>query len=106
MMFPEITANSPVCAKLDAYADLLPGVSTVTNLVDLFLKHVFRPCIGEAKLRESAYFKYLDKKPLWCSAVSMVPVAGNAVNIIALIASKALEFLFSKTNALSAKFVL
>lgn len=75
----DINMISKACVKLDGYADCIPVVSSATNLIDLFLKYVFRPCVGQARLENSHYFAYLEGKTGARSVILLIPVVGNVL---------------------------
>lgn len=91
-----------MCVKLDTYADYIPVVSSITNLVDLFLKYVFRPCVGEAQLQNNHYFAYLDTKTWLRSITLLVPVIGNIliaiIDIYSAIRAEELQGLAAHLN--------
>lgn len=55
-----ITLFSTADVKFDRCADDVPGLNVVTNTVDIFLKCVYRPCVGENNLQTSHYLTYLE----------------------------------------------
>lgn len=59
-----ITSFSTVCVNFDRYADYVPIVSSVTNLIDLFLKYVIRPCLSETNLKQITILLILIRKSL------------------------------------------
>lgn len=72
-----ITGLSTACVNFDYYADYIPIISSVTNLVDLFLKYVVSPRLSEANLKQNHYLAYLDtKKPMRCIYL-LIPIIGN-----------------------------
>lgn len=98
-----VTSFSSACVKADRYLDYVPFVSTVTNLVDIFLKYVYKPCRGESNLENSHYFAYLDTKNLLRSIILLIPILGNIVIGVADIycAIKAEEFEGQAANRFS-----
>ncbi len=75
----QITPFSSACVKADSYADYIPFVSTISNIVDIFLKYVFQPCYGESNLQNNHFFAYLETKHLLRSIILLIPVLGNAL---------------------------
>lgn len=71
------TARSTFCVNLDRCSDYIPIASSITNLTDLFLKHVFRPCIGETKVENIHYFVHLETKSSMRCVMLLFPILGN-----------------------------
>lgn len=80
--------NPPINAY--QFCDLLPGISTIVNLCNIFLK-----IIPNADQR-SSYTTYLKQKSLSRCLISIVPVVGNIIEIIYQIAVKKFNFTFSE----------
>ena len=74
---------STACVKVDTYANYIPFISSVTNLIGLFLKYVFKPCVNQAKVYNYQYFVFLEDKKLLRFIVLIIPVLGNI--LIALV---------------------
>lgn len=72
-----ITPFSSACVKADRYLDYVPVASTITNLVDIFLKCVYKPCVDESKIQSNHYFAYLDTKSTLRSIILIIPILGN-----------------------------
>ena len=59
---------------LDTYTSYVPGLSTVTNLVDLALKALFR---GGKEAPASSYRRHIQSKVVKDCALLLIPVIGN-----------------------------
>lgn len=66
-------------AKIDQRLDYVPVVSTVTNLVNLFLKHVYIPGVDEGRISNDRflYHHYLQNKGSKRCLLLLLPVVGN-----------------------------
>lgn len=67
--------------EVDKFCDYIPFVSTVTNLVDLFIKTICS-LVENYKGRDPTighhYFSYLqNEKKAWRSTVLLIPIFGN-----------------------------
>ena len=71
-MFTNIDFNK-ILISLDTYTSYIPGLSTITNLVDLALKAIFR---GKPT-PEFSYRRYIQSKSVADCALLMIPVIGN-----------------------------
>ncbi|MBS4169054.1 ankyrin repeat domain-containing protein [Parachlamydia sp. AcF125] len=63
--------------KADRIADYVPGLSTITNLIDLFQKYVMLPTKQKANISNNHYYSYLKQKSFSRCIVLLVPVIGN-----------------------------
>jgi hypothetical protein len=79
-----IDTYQPISARLDAVCDYIPGISTVSNLVNLFIKAVVH-CRGYSQ--NEHYFRYIDSKSWSRCLILLIPGIGNLI-IIALHALK------------------
>src|ERR1700733_4155498 len=77
-----ITTFSTFCVRFDQYTDYVPGFSTVTNLIDIFLKCVVQPQIDEKYLQTNHYFMYLDIKMLRRCIILLIPILGNVFAVV------------------------
>lgn len=78
MFVLNITKTSVYLTNFNNVADYVPGLSTVTSLVDLVQK-AFLHLKGEQVVKSSAYYTHIqDKSKLRCVAL-LVPVLGNIV---------------------------
>jgi len=97
-----ITPFSSACVKIDRYLDYVPVASALTNLVDIFLKCIYRPCVGESKIQSNHYFAYLDTKPISRSIILIIPILGNiliaAIDIYGAIKAEEFEGLAADLN--------
>lgn len=67
---------------IDHVWDVLPGVSTVKNLVDLFIKCVIMPCMKDETIQKNHYFMHLKQKKLSTMFFLLIPVIGNIVFVV------------------------
>lgn len=68
--------------KIDYYCDFVPGLSTVSNLVNLILKAGLGLFASEETIKESYYFTHLDQKDVFECVTAMIPVLGNIGHIV------------------------
>ncbi|MCH9633564.1 MAG: hypothetical protein S4CHLAM7_02920 [Chlamydiae bacterium] len=98
-----ITPFSSACVKIDRYLDYVPAVSTLTNLVDIFLKCVYKPSVGESKIQSNHYFAYLNTKSISRSIILTIPILGNiliaAMDLYGAIKAEEFEGLAEHLNA-------
>ena len=93
-MFLNITDLSQKRVTFDQYADYIPGVSSVTNLVNIFLK-VTESCSHATEADDSMntfliqkngnkdhYSTYLKNKSIGRCLISAIPVAGNIIAML------------------------
>ncbi|MBS4168300.1 hypothetical protein [Parachlamydia sp. AcF125] len=71
--------NISFLVKADQVSDYIPGISTVTNLVDLFQKFVVLPSKQKANISKSHYYTYLQQKSFSRCLVLLIPVIGNII---------------------------
>lgn len=72
-----INSINSIYVKIDNVCDYLPGLSTVTNLVDLFQKCVTLTLISKKTILNNHYFRTLThKSPLRC-IILLIPLFGN-----------------------------
>ncbi|MBS4168595.1 HEAT repeat domain-containing protein [Parachlamydia sp. AcF125] len=69
--------NVSFLSKADRVSDYIPGVSTVTNLIDLFQKCAVLPFKQKANISKSHYYSYLKQKSFSRCVVLLLPVIGN-----------------------------
>lgn len=67
-------------AEADGICDYIPGLSTVSNLMDLFLKCVVK-CLSE-KTAKNRYWTHIKHKNLSRCCISLVPVLGNIYAVV------------------------
>lgn len=70
----KITATK--LAEIDNVCDYIPFVSTVTNLIDIFLKYVLKHLVSETTAK-NRYWTHIEKKDLLRSCMLLVPILGN-----------------------------
>lgn len=63
--------------KIDRAADCIPGLSTVTNLVDLFQKTVVAPKISH----KDHYYQLLEKKSVVRCVLLAIPIVGQMLKV-------------------------
>ncbi len=63
--------------KIDQICDYIPVVSSVNNLVDLFLKCVVLPCMERGSITNSHYFTHINNKSYARCITLLVPIIGN-----------------------------
>ncbi|MDR3623696.1 MAG: hypothetical protein P4L16_00980 [Chlamydiales bacterium] len=61
----------------DQVTDYIPIVSTITNLVDLFIKYVILPLLNKATITNNHYFTYINNKDDRRCLISGIPFFGN-----------------------------
>jgi hypothetical protein len=59
--------------------DLIPVVSSFSNLIELFIRYVILPFKGAEAVKGSRYFTHLKEKPLAHFLLLLVPVLGNII---------------------------
>lgn len=65
--------------KMDRVCDVVPLLSTATNLIDLFQKYAVIPYLNKNCINNSAYYSYLDSKKIKEIGWLIIPVIGNIV---------------------------
>lgn len=73
----QITCCSTRCVQFDQIADYVPGLSTLTNITNLFLKCIFYFC--PKSLETNHYFAHLETKSTDRCLVLLLPVIGNII---------------------------
>lgn len=73
--------NQELLVKLDKTLDFVPFVSSVTNFIDLFIKHAILPFVNEKRIQESRYFKYIKNKDTMRSSILLIPIFGNTYHV-------------------------
>ncbi|MBM3193604.1 MAG: hypothetical protein FJZ59_05175 [Chlamydiae bacterium] len=69
---------STILVKIDYISDLIPVVSSATNLIDLFLKCAIIPCLKKSQIETSHYWTHLNKKSFAiCLSAIFLPVIAN-----------------------------
>lgn len=67
---------------LDNICDKVPGVSTGTNLIDIFIKATLINNLTKKTITSNNYFKHInDKSYLKCSAL-LFPITGNIIVLL------------------------
>lgn len=64
-------------AKIDAACDYIPLVSTLTNLIDLFIKFVLPYFVSQDAIRLNHYYRHLEKKSFSRCFLLAIPFVGN-----------------------------
>lgn len=77
--------------NMDKTIDFIPGLSTVSNLFDLFLKYKFLQNKPATEIKSNPYYTHIEEKDSHLSVVLCVPVLGNAIHIVRTLA-KAIPF--------------
>ena len=76
-----ITPLSGFLVKADQFCDYVPVLSTVSNLIDLFIINIIMPRTEQSDIDQSHYYSYLKQKQ-WKNLITYaIPVVGNAVAI-------------------------
>jgi len=65
--------------QIDAVLDYIPGLSTVTSLVNIFQKYVIYPYLSQAEIAINPYFRHIASKDLFRSILLLVPGIGNII---------------------------
>lgn len=68
----------PRLIDLDIFLDKIPFASTVSNLINLFQKYVFKK-VDPATINQNRYFKYINEKSISRCVVLLIPVFGNII---------------------------
>ncbi|MBS4168461.1 HEAT repeat domain-containing protein [Parachlamydia sp. AcF125] len=71
--------NASFLLKVDQVSDYIPGISTITNLVDLFQKCAVLPSKQKANISKSHYYTYIQQKSFARCGVLLIPVIGNII---------------------------
>ncbi|MBS4168463.1 HEAT repeat domain-containing protein [Parachlamydia sp. AcF125] len=71
--------NISFLLKADQVSDYIPGISTITNSVNLFQKFVVLPSKQKANVSKSHYYAYLQQKSFARCVVLLIPVIGNII---------------------------
>lgn len=66
----------------DEICEFIPFVSTVTSLVDLFIKYIILPQFGQTEINENHYFTHLQQKSFDRCHLLLVPFLGNICIVI------------------------
>jgi len=61
----------------DIYSSYFPAMSTVSNLVDIFIKCVVLPFLSQQDIQKDRYYTYVQEKSLLRCVVLLVPILGN-----------------------------
>ncbi|MBS4167809.1 ankyrin repeat domain-containing protein [Parachlamydia sp. AcF125] len=69
--------NAGFLVKADQISDYVPGLSTITSLVDLFQKCVLLLSKQKADISKSHYYTYLQQKSFSRCIMLLIPVIGN-----------------------------
>ncbi|MBS4168594.1 HEAT repeat domain-containing protein [Parachlamydia sp. AcF125] len=69
--------NASFLLKADRVSDYIPGISTITSLIDLFQKCVVLPFKQKANISKNHYYTYLKQKSFSRCVVLLLPVIGN-----------------------------
>lgn len=76
----------PALVTLDKGCDWIPAVSTVSNIVDLFIKTVVLPFTATETIQNNAYYSHLnDKSFLRCVSLSILPLLGTVSILLYLL---------------------
>ncbi len=65
--------------KLDAACDRVPGVSTVTNCIDLVQKILIVPYLRRQGRPMNVYYHHIDQKPFSRSLLLLCPFGGQVI---------------------------
>lgn len=66
--------------QTDKFLDIIPFGSIGNNLIDLFLKCVFLPCLSPFCIKANRYFTYLSQKSFQHCLILLLPFIGNAIH--------------------------
>lgn len=83
--------NSQLLVRIDKGLDYVPIASTMSNLVDLFIKYVILPKLSEEKINNNHYFTHIKEKSLDRCLLMFIPIIGNIVFGI-------IDFAYKKPN--------
>lgn len=76
-VFLDIQGLSGFLIKADQICDSVPVLSTVNNVVDLFIKIVVLPQMRSEEIKASRYHTRLDKKTFTRCALFLIPILGQ-----------------------------
>jgi len=48
--------------RMDRFSDFIPAVSTVSNLIDIFLKRVIKLTLSKKAIKANNYFAHIQTK--------------------------------------------
>jgi hypothetical protein len=68
-----VTLPSKILIGMDDVFDYIPLVSTLTNLVDIFIKYVILPHLSAESVQNNHYYSHLEQKQLWRCLVLSIP---------------------------------
>ncbi|MBS4168460.1 ankyrin repeat domain-containing protein [Parachlamydia sp. AcF125] len=71
--------NVSFLVKADQVSDYIPGISTITNLIDLFQKCVLFTSKQKVNISKSHYYTYLQQKSFARCGALLIPVLGNII---------------------------
>ena len=60
--------------RMDRFLDTYSILSTVNNIVDLFIKCVVLPCMNQATIDKNHYFTHLSSKSFQCCLRAIAPI--------------------------------
>ena len=69
--------------QTDRVCDWVPILSTVNNLVDLFIKTVVLPRMQPSAIRANHYYSHLDKKTFTRCTLLLIPILGQIIIYLA-----------------------
>ena len=73
-----------IFVSIDRICDYIPIVSSITNIFDLFFKHVILPFLSRETIDNNYFYLYLEYKPNFrCIILVGLPFIGNLVAGIA-----------------------
>jgi hypothetical protein len=84
MFCPSITTSlTSSLITIDRYADYIPVVSSITNLVNLFQKAVVIPLLNACHMQKNRYYTHLDGKSFsQCLKLIFLPIISNVITIL------------------------
>src|ERR1700722_4016494 len=85
MVTPLANTFTKSLVKFDTIADYTPGLSTVTSVVNLFLKEV----VPVETAKGSHHFTHIKNKQTWRSCLLLIPLLGNILVLIVDLIRKA-----------------
>ncbi len=88
-----------VLIKIDHIADALPGGSSLTNFVDIFLKCVVLPLMSKESIAKSHYYTHLQNKSFIKCFILLIPVVGNIIVFCGIIKFENNENLWKNSDA-------
>lgn len=81
-----VTSCSRACIQFDRFADYVPVLSSITNLVDLILQDVSRSsCLNETNVKSNHYLAYLQTKDDYRCIFLTIPICFTLLSVFSYV---------------------